>query len=168
MFIVSVKTSKKKLVAAATLLALAIGMVIFSPVVAREASADMDKKYSAANARERISFLAQYGWEVEEEPTEVVEIIVPSEFSTVYENYNQIQMDEGFDLRDYSGKRLNRWTYRVTNYPGYEGKDVVFANLLIYGEQVVGGDICSIELDGFMHCFTPPENLFSASDSAKS
>ncbi len=168
MFIVSIKTSKKKLIAAAALLALSLCMVVFSPVVAREASADMDKKYIAANPQERINFLAQYGWQVNEEPVEVVEIIVPYEFSAVYENYNKIQAEDGFDLKKYCGKRLKRWTYQVVNYPGYEGTDLIYANLLIYEGRVVGGDICNVELDGFMHCFTPPENLFSSPESVTS
>lgn len=161
MFIVSIKTTKKTLYAAIGLLVLCLAAVIISPVASRQASANMQTRYYATNAQERIAFLAQFGWKVKEEPTEVVEIIIPNEFSDVYENYNQIQIDEGFNLKDYCGKRVKRWTYQVTNYPSYEETDLIFANILIYDGRVIGGDICNIELDGFMHCFTPPEGLFS-------
>lgn len=165
MFIVSIKTTKKKLYAAVGLLVLCLAVVIISPVAARETSAGVKTKYSATNAQERIAFLSQFGWQVKEEPTEVVEIIIPNEFSDVYENYNQLQMGDGFNLKDYCGKRVKRWTYQVTNYPSYEETDLIFANVLIYDGKVIGGDICNIEIDGFMHCFTPPEGLFSNNQS---
>lgn len=164
MFVVSIKTTKKKLLAAVGLLALSLAVVIISPVASRQASADMGINYSASNSQERIAFLSQYGWLVNEEPTEVVEIIIPNEFSTVYENYNQLQSEEGFNLKDYCGKRVKRWTYQVINYPQYEDTELIFANILVYEGKVIGGDICNIELDGFMHCFTPPEGLFEKSD----
>ena len=42
----------------------------------------------------------------------------------------------------------------MKNYPGYENKDgVVRANLLVYEGRVIGGDVCSVELDGFMQGF---------------
>lgn len=163
MFVVSIKTTKKKLFAAVGLLVLCLAVVIISPVAARETSAGVQTKYSATNAQERIAFLSQFGWQVNEEPTEVVEIIIPNEFSDVYENYNQLQIGDGFNLKDYCGKRVKRWTYQVINYPSYEETDLIFANVLIYDGKVIGGDICNIELDGFMHCFTPPEGLFSGS-----
>lgn len=168
MFIVSIKTTKKKLFAAIGLLALCLAAVIISPVASRQASANMDTNYSASNSQERIAFLSQFGWKVNEEPTEVVEIIIPNEFSTVYENYNQLQLGDGFNLKDYCGKRVKRWTYQVINYPSYEETDLIFANLLIYDGKVIGGDICNVQLDGFMHCFTPPEGLFSKPETTES
>lgn len=165
MFVVSIKTTRKKLYAAVGLLILCLAVVIISPVAARETSVGVQTKYSATNAQERIAFLAQFGWQVKEEPTEVVEIIIPNEFSDVYENYNELQMADGFNLKDYCGKRVKRWTYQVINYPSYEQTDLIFANVLIYEGKVIGGDICNIELDGFMHCFTPPEGLFSDAQS---
>lgn len=53
----------------------------------------------------------------------------------------------------YAAKRVKRWTYRVTNYPGYEDKSCIQATLLVYDGQVIGGDVCSVELEGFMHGF---------------
>jgi hypothetical protein len=39
----------------------------------------------------------------------------------------------------------------VTNYEGYDGK--VYANVLVYRNKVVGGDICSADVEGFVHGF---------------
>ena len=44
-----------------------------------------------------------------------------------------------------------RYTYEITNYDGEDG--VVYANILIYRNRVIGGDICSADVTGFIHGF---------------
>ena len=51
----------------------------------------------------------------------------------------------------FRGKTVKRWTYDVTNYP--DNRPNVKANILVYDNKIIGGDICSLELDGFMHGF---------------
>lgn len=110
--------------------------------------------YRAGTKEERLGFISQFGWEVSEEPAEVREIVIPDAFDEVYENYNELQKKQELDLSLYCGKRVKRWTYTVTNYPGYtEGEDCVRINLLVFDGRVVGGDVSSVELDGFMHTF---------------
>ena len=48
---------------------------------------------------------------------------------------------------------MTRYTFVVSNYDGYDGK--VYANVLVYRNKVVGGDICSAEItgDAFVHGF---------------
>ncbi len=74
------------------------------------------------------------------------EITVPEEFDDVYENYNEVQLEAGFDLRPYCGRRLTMCTYEIYDHPF--GK--VFAHVLLSGGRVVGGDISSTAIDGFM------------------
>ncbi len=109
---------------------------------------------------ERIAFLAKFGWEVEEEPAEIREVTVPAKFDGVYESYNQMQLSEGLDLKKVAGKQVKRYTYVVTN-ASYDG--TVLANLLIYKDKVVGGDVCSARIDGFVHGLTR-ENDFLTPD----
>ncbi len=106
-----------------------------------------------ASSIELKEFISSYGWIVKSEPDEVREIIIPAEFDDVYENYNSIQLAQGFDLSSMKAQRVKRWTYTVTNYPGYETEDCIKINILVYNGCVVGGDVCSIKLDGFMHGF---------------
>ncbi len=88
----------------------------------------------------------------------MAEVIIPAEFDEAYEKYNEIQKKQNLDLSKYSGKRAKRWTYEVKNYPGYENKKgFIQANILIYDGMVIGGDICSVELNGFMRGFDFPE-----------
>ena len=44
-----------------------------------------------------------------------------------------------------------RYTYEVTNYPDAQG--TVYANILIYRNKVIGGDVCSADVTGFIHGF---------------
>ena len=55
------------------------------------------------------------------------------------------------DLEPYHGKRVKCWSYRIDNYPG---EDDVLAHLYVYNDKIIGGDICSTKLDGFMHGLT--------------
>ena len=100
---------------------------------------------------DRIAFLAQFGWTVEENPMENTTVTIPREFDKVFAAYNEMQRGQGLDLSEYSGRTVERYTYRVTNYSGYEG--TVYANLLVYRNRVIGGDICSADTGGFVHGF---------------
>lgn len=97
----------------------------------------------------RIAFLSGYGWQVEEEPHEILEIVIPYEFDAVYEQYNQLQLTQGYDLTRWKGMTAKRYTYRITNYPN--SQDEVFANLIICREQIIAGDVSSLSIHGFMH-----------------
>ncbi len=100
---------------------------------------------------DRIEFLSQFGWKVEDEPLETVEVIIPTEFDTVFAGYNEIQKAQGLDLGKYKKKTVTRYTYEVTNYPDYNG--TVHANVIVYRNRVIGGDICTADVDGFIHGF---------------
>jgi len=42
-------------------------------------------------------------------------------------------------LTQYAGKQVMRYVYEVTNFPGAE--QPVYATLLVYKNQIIGGDI---------------------------
>lgn len=156
MFICSFKTTKVKLAAGLLVAVAAVGLVVSgvvrsaNPAVATAGGINL----TAENSQQRVEFLHQFGWEVREDPVEVAEIIIPMEFNAVYESYNKLQVEQGFNLKDFGGKRVKRWTYTVTNYPGYDvDSDCIHANILVCDGKIIGGDICSVELNGFMHGF---------------
>lgn len=99
---------------------------------------------------DRVEFLRQFGWEVSAEPKACVEVKIPSEFDKVFAGYNEIQKRQGLDLSKYKNKNVMRYTYEVTNY---DDDGVVYANILIYRNRVIGGDICSADVTGFIHGF---------------
>ena len=103
------------------------------------------------NEGDVANFLAQFGWSVDASSVEKQEVTLPDEFDKVFAGYNEIQRAQGLDLSKYKKKKITRYTFEVTNYNGYEGK--VLANVLIYRNKVIGGDICSSDVSGFVHGF---------------
>ena len=87
-----------------------------------------------------IVFLKGYGWEVRTKSVEKEDIIIPKPFDRVYENYNDIQLKAGLDLRPYMGMKGVRYTYIVNNEP-------------------VGGDIMTVSIRGFIHSLNFDDSL---------
>lgn len=100
---------------------------------------------------EYVSFLARYGWEIKDETAEELEIKLPENPDKVISRYNELQLSQGFDLTPYFGKTVKRVSYKITNYPDTD--EDVYANLIIFDGQIIGGDICTRRLGGFMHGF---------------
>lgn len=162
MFVYAVKSSKKKLAVIGAGVAVLIAVLIY--ILFRSGTMPSantgDESMRAGNEEERIAFLSQYGWDVAEDPIKVEEILIPNEFDDVYTKYNEIQTQQGFDLSAYKGCRAKRWTYTILNYPGEGGVQPtdgsIRANLIVYDGSVIGGDVSSVALDGFMHGFERP------------
>lgn len=155
MFIFSLKSFKGKLfllTVAVIAIAIVCAVVINNePISQPDSPADSAINYSASSQEEIESFIKQTGYTVISEPISVTEIIIPYEFDSVYNQYNEIQKKSGFDLNLYKNCTVKKWTYQVTNYPEYKNSDAIRLTVLVYKDKIIGGDICSIELDGFMH-----------------
>ena len=63
-------------------------------------------------------------------------------------SYNELQRNQGLDLSKYRGREVKRYTYKVKNFPDYSG--TVMANVIIYKNRVIGGDLCSSDVTGFI------------------
>lgn len=153
MFLFSLKSLKSKLillVAAVTAIVIVFAVISNSEDAQKAKPTDGVIDFSASTEEERLNFITQLGLTVESDPSGVKEIVIPEEFDDTYTNYNEIQKQSGLDLEPYKGCTVKKWTYTVTNYPEYEGSQSIKINLLVYKGKIIGGDICSIELDGFM------------------
>ncbi len=159
MFLCSVRMSKIKLFII-FLVILAIGIVsvfvLSSMHSGDQAPGQMpaEEMMMVETNEQRVAFLEYFGWKVIEEPTDACEVLIPNEFDDVFTNYNKIQLDQGLDLGNCKGQTAIRYTYLVTNYP--DGSANVYAHILVIENRVVGGDVSSSELDGFMHGFLMP------------
>jgi hypothetical protein len=163
MFVYSLKASTLKFAGiAAVSLALLIMLIAIIPTIGSDASDNSTISADDVSAvsinydkiktnEDRVAFLAQFGWEVQSEAAEEATVTIPSEFDRVFVSYNELQKRQGLDLSKYKRKEMTRFTYIITNYPDYDG--VVYANLLVYRNKVVGGDICSADVNGFLHGF---------------
>ena len=93
-------------------------------------------------------------WKQFRDPIAVEELIIPEQFDETYSQYLELQASQGFDLTDYCGKRVKRYTYEITNYP--TGESGIQAGLLVYKSTVIGGDVLSAQLGGFIHGLEMP------------
>ena len=157
MFIYSLKAKTLKYfgIACLALVAVIVLASTLPSLGAKAVSSGGEINYSKVKSNEdRIEFLKQFGWEVTPEAVESEQVTIPSEFDKIFAGYNEIQKRQGLDLSKYRGKTMMRYTYDVTNYKGYEGK--VQVNMLVYRGKVVGGDVCSADVNGFIHGFDAP------------
>ena len=156
MFIYSMRASTIKFFGVLCVsLAALITLIAFVPTYAVDSTntgAEVSFNYEKIKSNEdRINFLKQFGWEVAPEPTAEKEVLIPENFDKIFAEYNEIQRKQGLDLSNFKKKTVMRYTYRITNYSGYNGD--VYANIIVYRNNVIGGDICSADLNGFVHGF---------------
>ena len=145
MFIYTVKWNKKT---AIILVALTV-LIIVAIILAIGAMEKSGPNGTVRDNDDRVSFLASLGWEVVAEPVDERTIIIPQEFSEIYSAYNRLQLAQGYDLSQYCGLEVTVYSYTVTNYSSYRGN--VVCDLYVLNFEVIGGDVHSLELDGFMH-----------------
>ena len=115
---------------------------------------------SASGNDARVQFLQGFGWDVTTSPTESSQVRIPEEASEVFDRYNQLQKSQGYDLSKLAGKNAMRYVYKVNNYPG--ATDPVYATVLVYKNQIIGGDVTDTSAKGKVQGFKMPQ---SAADS---
>ena len=152
MFVFTAKLNRRKAVVFLIVFALILAAIILA-VSLRGAGETSRPSRTAApvhirTAEDAAAYLASLGWEVDPEPIEVREILIPRTFSGVYTDYVTLQRKQGFPIEQYGGMDAVRYTFQVKNYPSAE-KEIV-ADLVVSGQSVIAGDIQSTALDGFM------------------
>lgn len=161
MRIYSIKAERFRLTSMLLLSVAIIAVLILaipSYAVTAVSASDGTTVYTGVKTNEdRIKFLSSFGWEVNSEPFETVNVTIPSEFDRIFTGYNDLQKLQGLDLSRYKRKSVTRYTYTVINYPNYNG--TVYATMLVYRGRVIGGDVCSAEADGFIHGFSSDVKL---------
>lgn len=153
MFIYSLRARTLKFlgivcVAMAALIALIVFIPSFSPEAAPTATSSDFNFSKIKTADDRVKFIEQFGWEVNATPVKEHEERIPDEFDDTLNSYNELQKLQGLDLTKYKGKKVQCYTYEVKNYPDYNG--TVYVNLIIYKNNVIGADICSADVSGFI------------------
>lgn len=154
MFMITAKLDRKKLVIGAFALVIlaALAILIFSPSGESDPAGSFDAVVKTNE--QRVEFLESFGWKVSAEPIEEQRVVIPKDFSKVYDKYNALQKEQGFDLKKYSGLEAVRYTYEITNHPSAKG--TVVADIIVYRNKVIAADIQSVSADGFMEGLTFP------------
>ncbi len=161
MFVVSLSKSKIKksaLICVVVILVTLCSVFLLKCIGdSQQTRENMGISLTAVSEEDILSFISNYGWQVDNVPVEVRDVIIPEIFDEVYQNYNEIQIEQGFNLEKYAGQRVKRWTYIIRNYPEtLPTDDFIRINILVSDGVVIGGDVCSVKLDGFMHGFYLP------------
>ena len=155
MFVVSIKSNKIKI----AVIMIAVVVICFLGVYSVLKSSDgvshdvslQDGAISlrASDEKERIAFFSQLGWEIDEDPVQVKEIVIPSE--------------------DYRGVKAKQWTFNIKNYPGYENKEgYVQGNIIVYNNAVIAGDISGLsENDQFTKTLEFPQQEVNTTKSGE-
>lgn len=97
---------------------------------------------------DRLLFIKNAGYCVLSDQPETKTVYIPDVFYDVYENYNTLQQSAGYDLELYKGCEVMIYTYKIETPHGYTGECVI--NLIVYNDRVIGGDVSSTALGGFM------------------
>ena len=163
MMVMTAKVNMKK-----TLILLgAIAAVIIAIIMAAGGSDTQTTSAPAASNNDaRVKFLRDFGWEVENTPVESSQVRIPEQVTEVFDRYNQLQKSQNYDLTQYAGKNVMRYVYKVNNYPG--ATDPVYATVLVYKNQIVGGDITDTSAGGKVQGFKMVKNNTSTTTPTES
>ena len=154
---------KKVLIVLGAIAALLIGIIaLFGGEDTTATSATTSPAVSDNDSR--VSFLKDFGWEVTTSPVESCQVRVPSDTSEVFDRYNQLQQTQGYDLSHYAGKKVMRYVYKVTNYPG--ATDPVYATVLVYKNQIIGGDVTNTASGGKIQSFKKDGSIMETAPSS--
>lgn len=153
MLMMTAKVDKKKLILAIGAVILAIAALV-ALVGGGSGEAQPTAAPSGQSNEDRVKFLTDFGWDVSASPTESMEVRIPEESSEVYNRYNALQQSQGYDLSKFAGKNVMRYVYEIKNYPN--ATDPVYATILVYKDQIIGGDITNTGPNGQVHGFSKP------------
>ena len=153
MLIWTTRFSRKK--AVLTVIAMGIVMAVLILLTGRTESGSASARPELTDNSHRVEYLRSLGWEVDTEPVETLQFLLPEKLEEPYLSYNELQLSQGFDLTACLGKQVERYTYTVTNYP--ERPEGVQANLYICEDYPVAGDICCPGASGFQAGLAFPE-----------
>ncbi len=150
MLIMTTKVDKRKVfIALGAVLAAIVLLLLLGGGPDAQPTASMTTDTNDA----RVKFLTDLGWEVTASPVEATEVKIPKKSDEVFDRYNELQKSQGYDLTKFAGKTAMRYVYKITNYP--DATEPVYATLLIYKDQIIGGDVTNTTPGGKVQGFAP-------------
>jgi len=153
MMVMTAKVDKKKIAIIFAAVVVAIAALVILLGGGKDASPTVSANVSNNDAR--VEFLKGFGWDVTTSPMESSQVRIPEKTNEVFDRYNQMQKQQGYDLSKYAGKTVMRYVYQINNYPG--AIEPVYATLLVYKNQVIGGDVTDTAAKGHIHGFKKPD-----------
>ena len=153
MLVMTAKVDKKKIAIIFAAIVVAIAALIM--LIGGKKDATPTASTNVSNNDARVEFLKSFGWDVTTSPVESSQVRIPEKSNDIFDRYNEMQKQQGFDLNQYAGKTVMRYVYKINNYPG--AIEPVYATLLVYKNQVIGGDVTNTAAKGYIHGFKKPD-----------
>ena len=132
-------------------------LIVFLLILGKWLLAYRNETTGLSTLEGRQMFLAELGWEVDAGSEEKKSIRFPDEMNDVLEEYNRLQLSQGYDLKKHLGEDCIQYTYKLTNYSGSE--EDVYICIYVQRQKVIAGDIHSNSLTGFMHGIRPAKGI---------
>lgn len=161
MFVMTAKVDKKKIILA--LAGAAVLIVALIMLFGGNGNAASTAAAGMSNNDARVKFLTAFGWDVAASPVESGQVKIPDSSTEVFDRYNALQKSQGYDLSQFAGKTVMRYVYKIRNYPG--ATEPVYATLLVYKDQVIGGDVTDTAAKGVIRGFKMPESTPATQDT---
>ena len=144
------KTKKLTKTKAVVILILLAVVLIAAVIISGPASGflGIGETIDVSTSEGRIEYLSSLGWCVDKSSETEAEVTLPKTFDGAVADYAAMQSEQGFEFTSYGGCKCMQYSYIVTNYG--DGS-TVYATLFVKGGRVIGGDIHSADIGGFMH-----------------
>ncbi len=125
-----------------TVVAVMAAVIIFLLILSRVFWVE-GLKIDGSTNQKRVSYIKSLGFQVDDGNVTSKEIVIPQTFDEVYKEYNILQKKAGFDLSQFKNRTAALYTYPVS-----DGKKEI--HLIIYNNEIIGGDIADINVNGSM------------------
>ncbi len=144
------KTKKLTKAKAVVILILLAVVLIAAVIISGPASGflGIGETINVSTSEGRIEYLSSLGWCVDKASETEAEVTLPKSFDGAVADYAAMQSEQGFEFTSYGCCKCMQYSYIVTNYG--DGS-TVYATLFVKGGRVIGGDIHSADIGGFMH-----------------
>lgn len=124
-------------------LAIIIAVIIIFLLILSRVFAVSSAGIDGSTNNNRVMYLESLGLMVDDSNVSSKEIIVPETFDEIYKEYNSLQKKAGFNLIYFKNKKVTLYTYDLCNKQEQ-------AHLIVYKNEIIGGDIADMNVNGGM------------------
>lgn len=128
---------------------LLLGILLVITVLLASFNENPFSEYKIDSHEDVSAFLSELGWECEIQEISEQASVLPEQFDTVLSDYNTLQLRQGCDLTKYAGQEIIIYTVPILNYSN--SAENIYATIMVHKGRIIGGDIHSADLNGFMH-----------------
>ena len=123
-------------------LAVVLAVVVLAFILAGQFLSVGANQIDLSTNEKRVQYINTLGIELQSDDFTQKQVVIPQTFNKVYDNYNNLQLKSGFNLKNYCGKQVTIFTYNI------DSQTVV--NLITFNNKLIGGDVASLKIDGEM------------------